>query len=272
LDFYSKSDQQVEKVNDEGFKEREYPTRQETEKVNDEGYKEREYPTRQETEREMEERGCKQWFMGLKKKKTDEEDQAEVYSPSRSRSKSSKKKKKVEMFWVKLVLKILVVIAVCYNFKFLLNFMNDPISTFYHTLFVVGMCVGINFIAVWILFYKNSFIRFYLSLFAILGSFVYYFYVTYTNQSIFGHNLITSVLVIISVLMAINPKVNYYMKSFAFLLIPIVGIYLSNNKFALVWTLMFNAGLILFFRVVKSNKKQARTRRNQMQRNQKQSA
>jgi cation transport ATPase len=261
LDFYSKSDQQVEKVNDEEYKERDYSTRQEAERE----LEDRDYSTRQEAERELGEKGYKQWFMGRKKRKVDEEDEVGVYSPSRSRS--SKKKKKVEMFWVKLVFKILVVGAVFYNFKFILNFMKDPISnfTFYHTLFVVGLCVGINFIAVWILFYKSSFMRFYLSLFAILGSFGYYFYVNYTNQSIFGNNIITSVLVTISVLMAINPKVNYYVKSFAFLLIPIIGIYLSSNKFALVWTLMLNAGLILLFRVAKSSKKEARTRKKQKQ-------
>lgn len=129
------------------------------------------------------------------------------------------------------------------------------------------MCVGINFIAVWILFYKNSFIRFYLSLFAILGSFGYYFYINYTNHSFLGNNIITSLLVIISVFMGINPKVNYYVKIFLFLLIPILGIYVSGNKIALVWTLMINAGLILFFRVPRpnksnSNKKEERTRRN----------
>ena len=164
---------------------------------------------------------------------------------------------------LKLVFKIFAIAAVFFNFKFILNFMKDPIGnfTFYHTLFVVGICVGINFIAVWILFYKSSFMRFYLSLFAILGSFGYYFYVNYTNQSFVGNNIKTSVLVMISVLMAINPKVNYYLKSFLFLLIPIIGIYLSGNKFALVWTLMFSAGLILFFRVSKSRAKKNKRKR-----------
>lgn len=251
MDFYSKSDQQVEKVNDEE-------------------YKERDYSTSRRAVRELEERGFKQWFMGRKKKKVDEEGDSEVYSPSRSKS-SNKKKKKVEMFWLKLIFKIFVVGAVFYNFKFILNFMKDPLSnfTFYHTLFVVGMCGGINFIAVWILFYKRSFMRFYLSLFAILGSFGYYFYVNYTNHSFLGNNIITSSLVIISVLMVINPKVNYYVKSILFLLIPILGIYLSGKEFALVWALMWSSGLILLFRVSKSksktNKKEGRARRNQKQ-------
>jgi cation transport ATPase len=249
LDFHSESDQREENVYDEE-------------------YKERSYTTRQEAKRELAERGYKQSFLGRKKKNSDEEGEAGVNSPSRSRS--PKKIKKVEMFWVKLVFKILVVGAVCYNFKFILNFMKEPISNFTHTLFVVGTCVGINFIAVWILFYKRSFMRFYLSLFAILGSFGYYFYVNYTNHSFLGNNIITSLLVIISVLMVINPKVNYYVKSILLLLIPILGIYFSGNQFALVWTLMFNAGLILFFRMSKlnkskTNKKEARIRRNKKQ-------
>jgi hypothetical protein len=70
--------------------------------------------------------------------------------------------------------------------------------------------------------------------------------------------------------MAINPKVNYYLKSIVLLLIPVVGIYFNGNTFALVWTLMFTAGLILFFRVSKSkksksNKKVEQTRRNKQQ-------
>lgn len=246
MDFNSESDQRVENVYDEE-------------------YKERGYATRQEAKRELEEKGFKQWLLGRKKKKAGEESEAGVYSPSRFQS--SKKMKKVEMFWIKLVFKILVVAAVCYNFKFILNFMKEPISNFTHTLFVVGMCVGINFIAVWILFYKSSFMRFYLSLFAILGSFGYYLYVNYINHSFLGNNIITSLLVFIAVLMVINPKVNYYVKSIVFLLIPILGIYFSGNQFALVWTLMFNAGLILFFRMTKlnkskTNKQETRTRRN----------
>ena len=252
MDFYSNSDQQVEKVDDEE-------------------YKERDYATRQKAEREPEERGYKRWIMGRKKKKVDEEGEAGVYSPSRSRS--SNKKKKGKMFSLKLVFKIFVVAAVCYNFKFIWNFMKDPIGnfTFYHTLFVLGICAGINFIAVWILFYKSSFMRFYLSLFAILGSFGYYFYVNYTNHSFVGNNIKTSLLVMISVLMVINPKVNYYLKSILLLLIPIIGIYLSGNKFALVWALMLSAGFVLLFRVsksrakAKSNKKEGRARRNQNQ-------
>ena len=177
------------------------------------------------------------------------------------------------MFSLKLVFKIFVVAAVCYNFIFIWNFMKDPIGnfTFYHTLSVLGICSGINFIAVWILFYKSSFMRFYLSLFAILGSFGYYFYVNYTNHSFVGSNIKTSLLVMISVLMVINPKANYYLKSILLLLIPIIGIYLSGNKFALVWALMMSAGFVLLFRVSKSraksksNKKEGRVRRKQNQ-------
>ena len=248
MDFYSNSDQQVEKVDDEE-------------------YKERDYATRQIAEREPKERGYKRWIMG--RKKVNEEGEAGVYSPSRSRS--SNKKKKGKMFSLKLVFKIFVVAAVCYNFIFIWNFMKDPIGnfTFYHTLSVLGICSGINFIAVWILFYKSSFMRFYLSLFAILGSFGYYFYVNYTNHSFVGSNIKTSLLVMISVLMVITPKVNYYLKSILLLLIPIIGIYLSGNKFALVWALMMSAGFVLLFRVsksrAKSNKKEGRVRRKQNQ-------
>ena len=73
----------------------------------------------------------------------------------------------------------------------------------------------------------------------------------------------------ISVLMVINPKANYYLKSILLLLIPIIGIYLSGNKFALVWALMMSAGFVLVFRVsklrAKSNKKEGRVRRKQNQ-------
>ena len=50
MDFYSNSDQQVEKVDDEE-------------------YKERDYATRQIAEREPEEREYKRWIMGRKRKK-----------------------------------------------------------------------------------------------------------------------------------------------------------------------------------------------------------
>ncbi|MEH7119940.1 hypothetical protein V7128_21325 [Neobacillus vireti] len=238
---------------------------QHTEQGNDQEYKTSEYTSRLEAEKELDDRGFQKWFKT--RKNTDNE---RVSSPSRFRS--SKKKKKLEMSWVKLLFKIIVVGIVCYNLKFILDFAKNPISDFTQILYVVGIRAGINFIAVWILFYKNSVIRFYLSLVAIIGSFAYYFYVNYMGHSFLGDNLIPSILVIFSVLMSINPKINYYLKSIVLLLIPIVGIYISGNKFALVWTLMFNAGLILFFRVSKSKKSKSNKKEEQSRRNKKQTA
>ena len=241
---------------------------QHTEQGNDQEYKTREYTTRLEAEKELDDRGFQKWFKT--RKNTDHESTGRVSSPSKFRS--SKKKKKLEMSWVKLLFKIIIVGVICYNFKYIFDFAKNPISDFTQILYVVGIRSGINFIAVWILFYKNSVIRFYLSLVSIIGSFAYYFYVNYTNHSFLGDNLITSILVIFSVLMAINPKINYYLKCFVLLLIPIVGIYFSGNKFALVWALMFNAGLILFFRVSKSKKSKSNKKEEQTRRNKKQSA
>lgn len=235
MDFNSNSDQQEEKVYDEESNERDFPTR----------YK---------AEKEEHQRGFKEWLTSFKEKKADEEEAGE-YSPSRSRS--SRKKKKLVMYRGKPVLKILAVAAIILNFNYIFSFMKDPINTFYHTLIVVGICTGINFLAVCILFSKRPFIRFYLSLFAIFGSFTYYFYVNYMNQSFLGNNLIPSVLVFIAVFMSITLKTNYYMKIFFFVLIPILGIYVSSNKFALVWTLMLSAGLLLLFRIPKTKKKKA---------------
>lgn len=84
MDFNSESDQQLENVYDEE-------------------YKERDYLTRQEAKREREVREYKHWFMRRKMKKADKEGEAGVYSLFRILS--SNKKKKVEMFWVKLVFK-----------------------------------------------------------------------------------------------------------------------------------------------------------------------
>ncbi|MDP4106453.1 MAG: hypothetical protein Q8935_16070 [Bacillota bacterium] len=244
MDFYSNSDNQLEKENDEEYKERKYPSRLEAKRA--------------EREKRNNDRA-------MDMKKADGEGEAEELAPTRSKSRSSSKKMKVKMPRVKIVLRIIAVVAIFFNFRFILNFMKDPMGTFNHTLIVIGICVGINFIAVWILFHKSSFLRFYLSLFAILGSFGYYFYINYTSQTFLGNNLISSVLMIISVLMAVNPKVNYYLKGFIFLLVPIIGIYFSGNRFALVWTLMFNAGLILFFRVAKSDQKDVRAKRREKQ-------
>ena len=239
-----------------------------SENINDEEY--REITTRHRAKREPEEKGFKQWMMGRLKQKVEEEGEAEEYSPSRSRSsKSSNKKKKGKRIPLKLAYKIVVIAAVCLNFLFIWNQMKTPIGNFYHTLFVLGISAAINFIAVWILFYKKTSMRFYLSLFAIIGSFAYYFYVNYTNHSFMGSNIKTSILVLISVLMVINPKVNYYLRSIALLVIPAIGIYLSGNKFALVWALMLSAGFVLLFRVskpkAKPNKKEDRARGNQKQ-------
>lgn len=249
MSFYSESDHQAEKVNDEE-------------------YKESDYPTRHRTENKAEGNGYKQWFKGIKNRIADHEETVEEPSPSRFRA--SKKKKKEKVFWTKLIFKMIVIVAVYFNFKFILNYENEPIFTFYHSLYVLGICVSINFIAIWILFYKRSMVRLYLSILAILGSLGYYIYVNYVHQSFLGNNIIPSVLVIISILIAIAPTVNYYVKSFFFLLVPIIGIYFSGNQFALVWTLLFNTGLILLFRLskakkYKAKKKEERTRRTRSQ-------
>lgn len=252
MDSFSESNQQAEKLAEEPYQEEAYPSRQ----ARKQGLEASSYPSRQ-ARKQAEEKGSRQWLPGRGNKKPDEETRAGEYSSSRSQS--SKKKLKVEIPRGKLVFKILAVAAVLLNFNYLLSFMNQPTGTFTHTLTIVGVCIGINFLAVWLLFYKSSFMRFYLAVAALLGAFGYYFYVNYTNQSFLGNNLIPSVLVILSAFMAINPKVHYYLKSLALLVIPVLGVYFSGNRFALVWTLMFNAGLILFFRVKVSKPKKLKT-------------
>ncbi|MDQ6597713.1 hypothetical protein E2K98_26660 [Bacillus salipaludis] len=246
------------------------------EKMNDEEYRVSEYPTRQEARREPT-RESRQSFKDRKKNQEDVEEKTEGATPSNSRSskkiKKTKSKTKLEMSWVKLVFKIFVVAAVWYNFHFLLNYMKGPASPFTATLMVIGICAVVNFAAIWILFYKRAFIRFYLSLIAVIGSFAYYGYVNYTQNSFLGNNKITSLIVAVSVLMALNPRTYSFPRGIVFLLIPIVGIYFSGNQFALVWTLMFNAGLILMFRKSKANKSKDRKRKNEQDRkNKKQTA
>lgn len=252
MDFYSDSEQQAKKVDDEE-------------------YIEIEGTAGQRAERKPEERGSSLSRIDRKNKKADEESEDGVNSPTssrpRSKSRSSNMMMKVKMPRAQLVLKILAVVAVYFNFKFILNFMKEPAGTFYHTLTVLAICAGINFLAVWILFSKRSWMRLYLSLAAILGAFAYYFYVNYTNHSFLGIHLTTSVLMILSVLMMINTKASYHTKSILLLLIPVVGIYISWNQFALVWALMWSAGMVLLFRVSKSkaDKKEGRARRNEKQ-------
>lgn len=251
---------------------------QHEEKMNDEEYRVSEYPTRQEARRELT-RESRQSFKDRKKNHEDVEEKTEGDSPSKSRSpkkiKKTKSKTKLEMSWVKLVFRIFIVAAVWYNFHFLLNYMKGPASNFTETLIVIGICAGVNLIAVWILFYKRAYIRFYLSLMAVIGSFAYYGYVNYTQHSFLGNNKITSLIVVVSVLMALNPRIYSFPRGIVFLLIPILGIYFSGNQFALVWTLMFNAGLILMFRKSRANKskdkkskdkkKEEQTRKNKKQ-------
>ncbi|ULT59406.1 hypothetical protein L1999_13120 [Neobacillus drentensis] len=241
---------------------------QHSEQGNDQEYKTSESTTRLEAEQEIDDSGFQKWFKN--RKNTGHEAKGRGSSPSRFRS--SKKKKKLELSWVKLLFKIIVVAIVCYNIYYMLDFAKNPFSDFTKIVSVVVFRAAINFMAVWILFYKNPIIRFYLSLMAIIGSFAYYFYVNYPNLTFLGDNLIPSILVLLSVLMAVNPKVNYYLKSIILLLIPIAGIYFNGNKFALVWTLMFNAGLILFFRVSKSKKSNKNKTEDQPKRNKRQTA
>ena len=175
---------------------------------------------------------------------------------------------------VNLAIKIAAVIAVLFNFRYDMGLMKDPVGTFTFNYLVIKLAisVGINFAAVWILFTKQSRNKYFLSLFAVLASFLYYIYDNYTNHTLLVRShLIPSVLEILSVLMLVNSRSNYYLKNIMLMVFATAGIYLSSNQFALEWVLMGSAGLVMFFRVSKtqrndkSSKKESMGRRNQRQ-------
>ncbi|RHW37977.1 hypothetical protein D1B31_14415 [Neobacillus notoginsengisoli] len=208
------------------------------------------------------------------------EDKAGVTPQSRTSSKRISKfrpslknvKVKLPRVNVNLALKIAAVLAVLINVRYIMGLMKDPVGTFtFNELGIkLAISVGINFAAVLILFAKQSRIKYFLSLFAVLASFLYYFYGHYTNQTLLERsNLIPSVLIILSVLMLVNSRSNYYLKSILLVVLSAAGIYFSSNQYALEWVLIGTAGLVMFFRVsktkrnVQSTKKDSRIRRNQ---------
>ncbi|OCA89307.1 hypothetical protein A8F94_23985 [Bacillus sp. FJAT-27225] len=200
--------------------------------------------------------------------------------PSRTNSKRNfnfrpfdkKIKVKLPKVSVNLVVKIAALLAVLFNVRYVMGLMEDPVGTFTFNDLVIKLAisVGINFAAVWVLFAKQSRIKYFLSLFAVLASFLHYFYGHYTNHTLLVRsNLIPSVLVILSVLMVVNSRSNYYLKSILLLIISTAGIYFSSNQYVLEWMLIGSAGLVMFFRVSKtkrndkSTKKDSRIRRSQ---------
>jgi len=122
---------------------------------------------------------------------------------------------------------------------------RDP---FTYTLKVLGIFSLINFVAIWIVFYKSSFMRFYVAYLSILGAVGFYLYTAYTNNSIFGDNTLTTLLIAVVLIIAIIPKVSLYIKSALFILSAVFGIYLTLNQFAIIWLLFMSAGLVLFVR------------------------
>ncbi|ALC90899.1 hypothetical protein AM500_14755 [Bacillus sp. FJAT-18017] len=232
--------------------------------------------------RETRESRASRLRMEKRNKSAGSEAKVGVTPPSRTDSKRiskfrpSLKKVKVKLprVNVNLALKIGAVLAVLINVRYVMGLMEDPIGifTFNDLVIKLAISVGINFAAVWILFAKQSRIKYFLSLFAVLASFLHYFYGNYTNQTLLERsNLIPSVLVILSVLMVVNSRSNYYLKSILLLIIATAGIYVSSNQFAIEWVLIGSAGLVMFFRVSKtkrndkSTKKESRIGRNQRQ-------
>jgi cation transport ATPase len=208
------------------------------------------------------------------------EDNVGVTPQSRTSSKPRPSLKSVNLklpsMKVNLAIKIAAVIAVLFNFRYDMGLMKDPVGTFTFNYLVIKLAisVGINFAAVWILFAKQSRIKYFLSLFAVLASFLYYIYDNYTNHTLLVRShLIPSVLVILSVLMLVNSRSNYYLKSIMLMVFATAGIYLSSNQFALEWVLMGSAGLVMFFRVSKTQRNDKSTKKESMgRRNQRQSA
>ncbi|WP_148362748.1 hypothetical protein [Bacillus sp. B-jedd] len=195
---------------------------------------------------------------------------------SKFRPSLKKIKLKLPKVNVNLAVKIAALLAVLFNVKYVMDLMQVPVGTFIFNDLVIKLAisVGINFAAVWILFPKQSQIKYFLSLFAVLASFLYYFYGQYTKQTLLERShLIPSVLVILSVLMVVNSRSNYYLKSILLLVFAAAGIYFSSNQYALEWMLIGSAGLVMFFRVSK-NKKNGKSdkKANRIRRNRRQSA
>ena len=272
MDFYSDSEH-PEKVDGEEYREQ---TRTE------EPQAEWETDQRGPDTRETRESRVSHSRMERRNNPADSEDTVGVTPQSRtsskpvSKSRPSLKRLNVKLPKVKLnlVIKIAAVIAVLINVRYVMGLMKDPVGTFTfnHLVIKLAISVGINFAAVWILFAKQSRIKYFLSLFAVLASFLYYIYDNYTNHTLLVRShLIPSVLVILSVLMLVNSRSNYYLKNIMLMVFATAGIYLSSNQFALEWVLMGSAGLVMFFRVSKtqrndkSSKKESMGRRNQRQ-------
>jgi hypothetical protein len=121
-------------------------------------------------------------------------------------------------------------------------------GAFTYTLKVLGIFSLINFVSIWIVFYKSSFMRFYVAYLSILGAEVYYLYLAYTTNSFFGDYTLTTLLIAGVLIIAIIPKVSLYIKSALFILSAVFGMYLTLNQFAIIWLLLMSAGLVLFVR------------------------
>ncbi|WP_026691845.1 hypothetical protein [Peribacillus kribbensis] len=267
-----------------------YSDSEHTEKVEGEQYREQTRTEEPQTEWETDQRGpdpretresrVSHSRMERRNKPADSEDTVGVTPQSMTSSKRVPKSRpslkginmKLPKVKLNLVIKIAAVIAVLINVRYILGLMKDPaaIFTFNELVIKLAISVGINFAAVWILFAKQSRIKYFLSLFAVLASFLYYLYGEYTNHTLLMRShLIPSVLVILSVLMMVNSKSNYYIKSILLLVFPTAGIYFSSNQFALEWVLIGSAGLVMFFRISKTKRnrksvnKESRARRNQ---------
>ncbi|WP_053366286.1 hypothetical protein [Bacillus sp. FJAT-27245] len=268
-----------------------YTENEHPEKVDGQEYSEQKWPeepqTKWETDqrvniRETREGKASSTRMERRNKHAGSEAKGGVTPPSRTNSKRISKfrpslknvKVKLPKVNVNLAVKIAALAAVLFNVKYVMDLMQVPVGTFTFNDLVIKLAisVGINFAAVWILFAKQSRTKYILSLFAVLASFLSYFYGHYTNQTLLERShLIPSVLVILSVLMVVNSRSNYYLKSILLLIIATAGIYVSSNQYALEWMLIGSAGLVMFFRVSKnrkndkSDKKESRIRRNQRQ-------
>lgn len=273
MNFYSENEH-PDKVDGQEYSEQKWPEEPQAEWETDQRVNIRETRESKPSSSRMERRN----------KHTGSEAKVGVTPSSRTNSKRNSKfrpslkkvKLKLPKVNVKLAVKIAALVAVLFNIKYVMNLMQVPVGTFTFNDLVIKLAisVGINFAAVWILFAKQSRIKYFLSLFAVLASFLYYFYGQYTNQTLLERShLVPSVLVILSVLMVVNSRSRYYLKSILLLIIAAAGIYVSSNQYALEWMLIGSAGLVMFFRVSKNKNKDKTTKKDsRIRRSQRQSA
>ncbi len=216
------------------------------EKIYEKADQEKDLKTRWKAEETLKDRGYKRGFMGQWTKVENEESQ---YTEPRHQTLNDDQ----VSFRFKVIIFVVCALVISYSAHSMYTFMYiEPYKLINNGIEISLKSIAKNTlimaVPLFLLTFWSPLIRNIAAYIGIILSIGLYIYFATTKYSIMGEFTITSLLVFASSVILFIPKINHNFKAILFIAVSLVGILLTLNQLALVWTVMLSSSLMFFFK------------------------